>query len=258
MEFQNEVKDRDPRLAQTIRCGAYIRSDEKNYAPDFGAVTTGYQIRKWVVDDVTLDSRAESTNCVPLFRYAEVLLNYAEAKCELGEFSEDIWDKTIGLIRSRAGITDCSMPASADQYMQNTYFPDITDANLLEIRRERAIELCAEGFRFDDIKRWKRGELMTMEYQGIYVPSEGMELDLNEDGVMDVGFVKKQSWQVNTYQVLLGSTYILAKKNYGRLIYNANATDAFPRVWEDKMYVYPVPYDETIINPNLKQPEGWQ
>lgn len=99
---------------------------------------------------------------------------------------------------------------------------------------------------------------MTMEYQGIYVPSEGMELDLNEDGVMDVGFVKKQSWQVNTYQVLLGSTYVLAKKNYGRLIYNANATDAFPRVWEDKMYVYPVPYDETIINPNLKQPEGWQ
>lgn len=258
MEFQNEVKDRDPRLAQTIRCGAYIRSDEKNYAPDFGAVTTGYQIRKWVVDDVTLDSRAESTNCVPLFRYAEVLLNYAEAKCELGEFSEDIWDKTIGLIRSRAGITDCSMPASADQYMQNTYFPDITDANLLEIRRERAIELCAEGFRFDDIKRWKRGELMTMEYQGIYVPSEGMELDLNEDGVMDVGFVKKQSWQVNTYQVLLGSTYVLAKKNYGRLIYNANATDTFPRVWEDKMYVYPVPYDETIINPNLKQPAGWQ
>lgn len=257
-QFHQEVKDRDPRLAQTIRCGNYVRSDSKNYAPDFGAVTTGYQIRKWVVDDVTLDSRAESTNCVPLFRYAEVLLNYAEAKCELGEFTSDDWDKTIRLLRQRAGITNCDMPATADTYLQTTYYPEVTDANLLEIRRERGIELCAEGFRFDDIRRWKRGKLMEMQYQGIYVLSEGMEIDLNEDGIMDVGFVKKQDWRVNTYQVLLGSTYTLSKKNYGRLIYHANETEAFPRKWEDKMYVYPVPYDETIINPNLKQPAGWQ
>lgn len=207
---------------------------------------------------MTLDSRAESTNCVPLFRYAEVLLNYAEAKCELGEFTSDDWDKTIRLLRQRAGITNCDMPATADTYLQTTYYPEVTDANLLEIRRERGIELCAEGFRFDDIRRWKRGKLMEMQYQGIYVLSEGMEIDLNEDGIMDVGFVKKQDWRVNTYQVLLGSTYTLSKKNYGRLIYHANETEAFPRKWEDKMYVYPVPYDETIVNPNLKQPIGWE
>lgn len=256
--FQNEVRDRDPRLAQTIRCGNYIRSDGKNYAPDFGAVTTGYQIRKWVVDDVTLDSRAQSTNCIPLFRYAEVLLNYAEAKCELGGFTSDDWDRTIRLLRQRAGITNCDMPAVADPYLQETYFPEISDPVLLEIRRERGIELCAEAFRFDDIRRWKKGGLMTMEYQGIYVPSIDMELDLNEDGINDVGFVEKSSWQVSTYQVLLGTTYELSKKKYGRLIYNANATETYPRTWEDKMYVYPVPYDETIVNPNLKQPEGWE
>lgn len=258
MEFQDEVRDRDPRLAQTIRCGNYVRSDGKSHAPDFGSVTTGYQIRKWVVDDVTLDSRAESTNCIPLIRYAEVLLNYAEAKCELGEFTSEDWNRTIGLLRQRAGLKECGMPTETDKYLQTTYFPEISDAVLLEIRRERAIELFAEGFRFDDIRRWKRGELMTMQYQGIYVPYVDVPLDLNEDGTDDVGFVNKQSWQVNTYQVLLGSTYELSKKKYGRLIYHANETEDFPRKWEDKMYVYPVPYDETIINPNLKQPMGWE
>lgn len=257
-EFQDEVRNRDGRLAKTIRCGSYIRSDGRNYAPDFGSCTTGYQVRKWVVDDVTLDSRSMCVTAVPYVRYAEVLLNYAEARAERGTFTSEDWDKTIRLLRNRAGIVSADMPSVADSYLQTEYFPDITDPVLLEIRRERGVELVAEGQRYDDIRRWKRGELMTKEYQGIYVPSIDIPLDLNEDGTADVTFVKKSSWQVNTYQVLIGSKYVLSQGTYGRVIYKANATDSSPRVWEDKMYLYPVPYDEIIINPNLVQNPGWE
>lgn len=258
MEFQDEVSGRDPRLAATIRCGRYIRGDGKVYAPDFGACTTGYQIRKWVSRDVSMDSRSMQTTAIPWIRYAEVLLNYAEAKAELGEFTPDDWNKTVKALRLRAGIRSAEMPSAADSYLKSVYFPDIDDPVLLEIRRERGVELVAENQRFDDIRRWKRGELMTMEYQGIYVPSLDLPLDLNGDGDEDVTFVKKTSWQSNTYQVMIGSKYLLSGKNYGRLIYKANTNEQYDRLWEDKMYLYPVPYDAIVVNPALGQNPGWE
>lgn len=258
LEFPDEVEGRDSRLAQTIRCGLYVRSDGKVYAPDFGACTTGYQVRKWVVDDTSMDSRAMCTSAIPYLRYAEVLLGYAEAKAELGTFTADDWTRTIGALRTRAGITDVSMPATADPYLVEHYFPDLSDPVLLEIRRERGVELVGEGLRYDDIRRWKRGELMTMEYQGIYVPSLDLPLDLNGDDVDDVAFVRKNSWQVSTYQVLVGSKYLLSGGVYGRLIYKANTNDTYSRVWEDKMYLYPVPYDEIVVNAALGQNPGWE
>ena len=57
------------------------------------------------------------------------------------------------------------------QYLKNNYFPAISDASILEIRRERGIELAFEGFRFYDIVRWKRGELMDQTWNGFYVPA---------------------------------------------------------------------------------------
>lgn len=257
-EFQEEVSRRDPRLAATIRCGHYVRSDGKVYAPDFGACTTGYQIRKWVSNDVSMDSRSMQTTAIPWIRYAEVLLDYAEAKAELGEFTAADWDLTVKALRLRAGITSAEMPSEADPYLMETYFPDVTDPVLLEIRRERGVELVAENLRFDDIRRWKRGELMAMEYQGIYVPSLDLPLDLNGDGEEDVTFVKKTSWQSNTYQVMIGSKYLLSGKNYGRLIYKANTNEQYNRLWEDKMYLYPIPYDATVVNPALGQNPGWE
>ena len=252
------MSGRDPRLEATIRCGRYVRGDGKVYAPDFGACTTGYQIRKWVSRDVSMDSRSMQTTAIPWIRYAEVLLNYAEAKAELGEFTPDDWDKTIKALRLRAGIRSAEMPSAADFYLKSVYFPDIDDPVLLEIRRERGVELIAENQRFDDIRRWKRGELMTMEYQGIYVPSLDLPLDLNGDGDEDVTFVKKTSWQSNTYQVMIGSKYLLSGKNYGRLIYKANTNEQYDRLWEDKMYLYPVPYDAIVVNPALGQNPGWE
>lgn len=79
-------------------------------------------------------------------------------------------------------------PTVADPYLIEKYFPDISDPVILEIRRERGIELCMEGFRFYDLMRWKRGELLIMEWNGMYVPQLVQPMDLNEDGVFDVSF----------------------------------------------------------------------
>ncbi len=91
------------------------------------------------------------------------MLNYAEAKAELGTLTDEDWALTVGKLRARAGITGglTTKPTVVDTYLQTKYFPDITDPVILEIRRDRGIELCMEGFRFYDLIRWKRGELFA-------------------------------------------------------------------------------------------------
>ncbi|MCH5719786.1 RagB/SusD family nutrient uptake outer membrane protein [Niabella hibiscisoli] len=125
-----------------------------------------------------------------MFRYAEVLLNYAEAKAELGTLTDADWALTVGALRSRAGITGglTTKPTVADPYLVANYFPGITDPSILEVRRERGIELSLEGLRFADLLRWKRGELMQQEWNGFYVPALNTPMDLNEDGILDVAF----------------------------------------------------------------------
>lgn len=82
--FADEFTDRDYRLMQSIRHPGYTRKNNNvntHYAPDFGYCVTGYQPIKWVIDDTSLDSNTSPcSTCIPILRYAEVLLNYAEAK----------------------------------------------------------------------------------------------------------------------------------------------------------------------------------
>jgi starch-binding outer membrane protein, SusD/RagB family len=161
MTFTDEVEGRDYRLRQTIRTPGYTRIDggrEVATPPDFSYVYTGYHPHKFALDDVFYDGWVNNTNSIAIFRYAEVLLNFAEAKAELGTLTDSEWEQTIGTLRSRAGITGgiSTLPATADPYLQSTYFPDISDPVILEVRRERGIELALEGFRFYDLVRWKR------------------------------------------------------------------------------------------------------
>lgn len=193
MLFKDEVKGRDHRLQQTIRMGDYKRISDGVQIPGppvFSYTFTGYQPIKWTLDDMYYDTRDLNINSISLMRYAEMLLNYAEARAELGTLSDADWASTIGVLRSRAGITGglSAKPTEVDPYLQATYFPDISDPVILEIRRERSIELCLEGVRFPDILRWKRGELMKMEWNGFYVPELVTPMDLNEDGILDVAF----------------------------------------------------------------------
>lgn len=193
MLFKDEVKDRDLRLKQTIRMGDYKRISGGALVPApplFSYTFTGYQPIKWTLDDMYYDTRDLNINSITMFRYAEVLLNYAEAKAELGTLTDADWAKTIGVLRTRGGITSglTAKPTTVDNYLKSVYFPNISDPVILEVRRERGIELCLEGFRYDDLLRWKRGELMQMEWNGFYVPELVTPMDLNEDGILDVAF----------------------------------------------------------------------
>src|SRR6185312_3347650 len=195
MTFPEETQHRDDRLQQTIRTPGYTRINGGSVVPAppaFSYTYTGYMPIKYSLDDQQYDQGTVSTNSVPVMRYAEVLLNYAEAKEELGLLTDDDWANTIGALRARAGITGgiTTKPTVVDPYLQANYFPDISDPVLLEIRRERSIELVFEGFRFYDLIRWKKGKLLEQQWTGIYVPSLNTPMDLNLDGIPDVAFVE--------------------------------------------------------------------
>lgn len=253
--FWDEVKNRDLRLKQTIRLGNYTR-EETPAPPNFQYTVTGYHPLKFSLDEKFSDASISSDNSLPIIRYAEILLNYAEAKAELGQFNAEDWDKTIKQLRERAGIANASLPTKIDSYLKDEFYPDISDMNLLEIRRERGIELALEGFRFDDIRRWKRGELMNMENLGIYVPAINALYDLNEDGVNDVGFfteIPSQKEPGVTYIQIDNKQTKLSEGIKGNYIWVSNLN----KKWIDYMYYYPIPRQEIVLNPNLVQNGGW-
>jgi len=266
MQFQDEVKGRDKRLQQTIRLGDYERINSGvpfKAAPDMLYSYTGYQPIKWSLDDINVDTRDLNDNSVSIFRFGEVLLNYAEAKAELGTLTDDDWAATVGALRARAGITDglTTKPTVVDPYLQSEYFPGISDPVILEIRRERGIELCMEGLRFYDIIRWKKGELMEMVWNGIYVPALDTPLDLNEDGVMDVVYYIDPPGTTPPYPAIPVSDtyggqpnpYRLSNGTFGEITW----LNTIQRTWEDKNYYYPIPEDARLTNPNLDQNPGW-
>lgn len=266
MLFKDEVKGRDKRLQQTIRVGDYKRVNNGaliTSPPLFSYTFTGYMPIKWALDDMYYDTRDLNINSVSIFRFAEVLLVYAEAKAELGTLTDADWAATIGLLRKRAGITGglTTKPTTVDTYLQSNYFPEISDPVLLEVRRERGIELCLEGFRFDDIVRWRKGNLMQMEWNGMYVPALDTPIDLNEDGVLDVAFYKKLPTKVNGVTYVEVSPLISGKPNSQLLKGDTSGEltwlNNIPRKWEDKHYYYPIPAGDLITNPKLGQNPGW-
>ena len=266
--FVDEVKNRDKRLQQTIRMGSYTRVNggtQEPAPPVFSYTYTGYQPIKWTLDDVYYDGGTRNDNSISLIRYAEVLLNYAEAKAELGTLTDADWAKTVGALRARAGITGglTSKPTMVDTYLQTNYFPLISDPVILEIRRERGIELAWEGLRFADLLRWKRGDLLTNVWNGFYVPALNTPMDLNGDGKNDVLF-----YQGTAPAAIPGVTFVnvsatlpngstnpqrLTNGTYGEITWLSNVA----RVWEQKKYLYPIPTADLQLNPNLGQNPGW-
>ena len=194
---------------------------------------------------------------MPIFRYAEILLIYAEAKAELGEFTSDIWNKTIKLLRERAGVNG-KEPETADSYMQDTYYPNISDKYLLEIRRERAIELIAVDRRYDDLMRWKAADLLAAnrtKWEGIYIPKVNEGYDLDGDGKNDVCFYKGTKPSIAGVKfVQLGGNLTLSDDKSGYLVWG----EAFQREWDDKKYLRPIPRNVRVINPALEQNPGWE
>lgn len=267
MAFANEVENRDKRLEQTIRTKGYNRVNGGNILvspPLFSYTYTGYQPTKWVLDDTFYDSGAQNNNVIPIFRFAEILLNYAEAKAELGSLSDEDWNTTVGALRRRAGITQntATKPTVADPYLTTEFFPGITDPSILEIRRERGIELALEGFRFYDLVRWKSGKLMEKVWNGMYVPALNTPLDLNNDGVFDVAFYKTMPnnqvagvTYINVSETVSGrqNAMVLSEGDKGEIKWLVTT----PRVWHDKFYLYPIPENDRLMNPALGQNPDW-
>jgi hypothetical protein len=264
--FVEEVKNRDGRLRQTIRMGDYHRTENGVPViapPNLDQAYTGYQIIKGTYDErFPYDDESRNENAHLIFRYAEVLLNKAEALAELGTMTDAQWTSTIGALRARAGITGPTLtqkPTEADPYMVEFYNNKFTDPVLLEVLRERAVEMITEGLRPDDLIRWRLGDLFaTAPMNGMYIPALG-EYDLNEDGIMDVCFYQGQVPANTTANVLVDVTEpgvgkrVLSEGDSGEIIWNPGM-----REWDDKKYLYPIPEADRLRNPNLGQNPGWQ
>lgn len=261
IEYFEETKNRDPRLTQTIRTPGYTRIGETAMlVPEFGATVTGYQLIKFV-SEPKWDTFGKDITDMPVFRYAEVLLNYAEAKAERGNISQNDLDLTIKPIRDRVGMPNINMTeanAKPDPY-QAALYSQIKGGNtgiILEIRRERRIELVMENFlRWDDIIRWKEGKLLTKQFKGMYFPGTG-SFDLDKNGTIDVVIYEGTKPSVPGAQVLkLGSEIALENgKNGGNIVINGHIKKRFD---ESKDYLYPLPTQELLLNANLKQNPNW-
>ena len=169
--------NRDPRLTQVIRPKYYIKGTD---CSPFNYALSGYSWCKFMDDSRAANPEptwASNKNVIdaPCLRYAEVLLNYAEAAYELKllgkyNFSQTDLDKSINVIRARADVNLPALQVVGDQpALDGVTFDDpmrmqieqnadggITPSILWEIRRERRVELCLEGFRLNDLKRWKK------------------------------------------------------------------------------------------------------
>ncbi len=257
LEFYDEVQNRDPRLAQTIRTPGYTRIGQTtSLAPDFEATMTGYQPIKWM-NIVAMDGNSQSYHDMVLFRAGEVLLNYAEAKAELGTLTQEDIDLSIKKLRDRAGMPNLDLVAAnanPDPYLETSY-RNVSGPNkgvILEIRRERRIELVMENnLRWEDLMRWKEGHLLMRPFLGMYFPGAGL-YDLNRDGRNDVEVYNgSRPPATGPYQI---ATSELTSPGGGNVFTNRNIIKTFR---EDRDYLWPLPIEDLELNKNLQQNPNW-
>ena len=231
-----ECEGRDPRYTQTIATPGFIMTlpDLAVNLPAIGTsrTSTGYWTIKGRSSDLAQFNADKSDLDLFIFRYAEVLLNYAEAKYELtGSLTIAELDKSINLIRDRVGMPHLTTNPDADPNAVNYGY---TVAPLLyEIRRERRIELVGEGFRFNDIIRWKAGKLI--------------------EGVKTIRGMKLTDELRSQYADPSSLNNIAVDDDYYIIVYPSIATT---RKWNDKSYLYPLPTDEKD-RCHYEQNPGW-
>ncbi|MBR5564203.1 MAG: RagB/SusD family nutrient uptake outer membrane protein [Bacteroidales bacterium] len=273
MSFMDEVKDRDPRLEQSIITPAYIRDEETVTSPqNMANTTTGYAPIKYLTT-AAYNAYNKAEIDLILFRSAEVYLNYAEAKAELGTLTQDDLDMSVNKLRERVGMPAMNMAeanAKPDPFLkapasgENTWggFSKVaTGGNegvILEIRRERMVELIQEGHRYYDIIRWAEGKIFESPLYGIYVPQPEngkVIFDFNGDGTNDycVYQTDKPSDKVTVYQKAQADV-ILSKESYGYIQMHKGMGK-----WdEERDYLKPIPSEERSLNRNLTQNPGWK
>lgn len=235
--ISEEAQNRDPRFFQTIFTpempwmitngvttnwsDVYNKLFTNN---DFTA-PTGYHRRKHYNPNTAYHHlNFEETPSIQ-FRYAEVLLNYAEARAELGTLTQEDINKSIKKLRDRVGMPNLVINNIPND--PNWEFPALSPL-INEIRRERKIELALESFRFNDIARW---------------------------AAADEVIVGKRPKGAKAAQFRIAPPYPVDANGF----IDPLAT-ALPAGWAfkvDRDYLYPIKESELVLNPNLGQNPGW-
>lgn len=273
--FVKEFENRDPRLIQTYAYPGFILENVSTYTQgrglyvqQLGKAFTGYHQIKGFINDET--EAVQQNLDVPVLRYAEILLTYAEARAELGNLTQGDLDITVNLLRDRVGMTHMPVAPPLDP-VQSAKYPTITSsqkAALLEIRRERRVEMALEGYRFDDVMRWNAGKLLEKEAEGIYFSGLGKH-DITGDGVGDIILLPyAESIPADKEKNELGVEYrytrtgVIGQQDAGVFLKNGTSgtiqtTADIGTFQEPKYYYRPVPQAQVQLNPNLKQIFGW-
>lgn len=260
-------ENRDPRLSQTIMYPGFIRvGTSQPYRPNmnFG----GYPCIKYAPPTPDQYTNANSYSDLPIFRYAELLLIYAEAKAELGQITQTDLDKSINQIRSRVELPPTIINEIVEDPNLKQQYPDISNNPvLLEIRRERRIELVNENFRWDDLVRWKAGHLIEQVQQGIYLNKLGV-FDVTGDGIPEIGIFESEATNTvpmekranYTFYYLKNATgalntFSLTNGNSGYIIMNNEIGNR--KFKQPQYYYWPIPITQLTLNPNLGQTIFW-
>lgn len=271
--FVEEFKNRDPRLAQTMVYPGWTRvPDATPYIQRLNKNFTGYHQLKGYVNSI--DNNILNGVDFPVYRYAEILLSYAEALAELGTLTQSDLDQSINLLRKRAGMPDLNLGqanANPDALLQQQYPNVAANAGVIfEIRRERRVEFAFENLRYDDLMRWKAGKLLTKSPEGMYFAGLG-KYDLTGDGIDDIILIDRtatipaeEQKEKNSLGVKLvyyragtigtdATVYLKAGNSGGNIV-----TESVIRNFEEpKFYYRPIPQKEVTLNPKLKQIFGW-
>ncbi len=256
--FYEEMQDRDPRLKQTTAGPDFVVYGESVREPvSLNATTTGYRVIKALP---TRNQWSSAYNDIIIYRFAETLLAFAEAKAELGTLTQADLDKSVNKIRNRVAMPHLILAtanANPDPYLVAMY-PNVNNGVnkgvILEIRRERRIEMVNEGYRYDDLMRWKEGKKLEKPKLGIYFPSLGA-FDFNNDAKPDV--------YLHTGSTAGAPAGITSFININqRPLTNGTSGNLNPfRINvvfdESKHYLYPIPSEDITLNPKLVQNPNW-
>jgi len=246
--YENIFENRDPRLRQTILhpddVGDYmygnISPDVADYPKIQGqtkpgqASTTGYHIIKVFENNAAYATYNTSATPAITLRFGEALLNYAEAKAELGTITQADLDMSVNLLRARVAMP----PMTTDVPMDPRYANDGVSALIAEIRRERRVELFMEGsFRYDDLRRWGHGPKLREKDLGMRW-DEANSSRFDPDGEATIFTTEVDG--VPYLDIYAGTDY------------------AEPEFDESKHYLWPIPINAISQNPNLGQNPGWE
>ncbi len=185
---------------------------------------TGNGYRFWKIWNDHNDAvSSRDLNDDPIFRMGEIFLIHAEAKFEVGDFNQSVADITINKLRQRGGVAPMTIAQITSDF-DPTRDPDV-DPVLFEIRRERAVEMMGEGVRRDDLRRWKKMDYATEVKLGRWIKQADYAQNIPIQGDAPEGYVQ--------------------------------LIPLVPSAFPDHYYLFPLPADQLVLNPNIEQNPGW-